>query len=94
MPCDGRDFGRPAARADSHGFRPHRRVNAGTDFSRCSSLFGSAIFARASPRINSTTSLAPYCGLANPAIRPGVGARLLRFLEAADERDELPAIII
>jgi len=44
--------------------------------------------------VNSTTSLAPNRGLANPAIGPGVGARLLRFLEAADERDELPAIII
>ena len=64
------------------------------DFSKCSSLIGSVIFARAAPGVNSTTSLAPNRGLANSAIEPGVGARLLRFLEAADERDELPAIII
>jgi hypothetical protein len=86
--------GAPQRELTLMAFRPHRRANAGTDFSKCSSLLGSAIFVRAAPRINSTTSLAPYCGLANPAIRPGVGARLLRFLEAADERDELPAIII
>src|SRR5215468_10388417 len=78
---------RPLLRA----FRPHRGVNARTDFSKCSSLFESAIFARAAPGINSTTSLAPNRGLAKPAIGPAVGARLLRFLEAADERDELPA---
>jgi hypothetical protein len=52
------------------------------------------IFASATPGVKSTTSLAPNRGLANPAIGPGIGARLLRFLEAADERDELPAIII
>ena len=40
-------------------FRPHRRVNARTDFSKCSSLFGSAIFARAAPGINSTTRTLP-----------------------------------
>jgi hypothetical protein len=73
-------------------FRSNRRVNARTDFSKCSSLIGSVIFA--APGVNSTTSPAPNRGLANPAIGPGVGARLLRFLEAADERDELPAIII
>jgi hypothetical protein len=75
-------------------FRARRRVNARTDFSKCSSLIGSVILARAAPGVNSTTSLAPNRRLANPAIGPGVGARLLRFLEAADERDELPAIII
>jgi hypothetical protein len=33
----------------------YRRVNATTDFSKCSSLIRSAIFARAAPGVNSTT---------------------------------------